>query len=142
MLRSRPRTIEGRDIHGPSHAFDSGSFAGTPVYLGELRTDGEGHLVVLGGRGVAASSSEARAVTFANNEDWYDDVSDGPVTATVRFEGKSLRVDPAWVVVVSPNYAPAQKSVRTMYELLTDVFITAGSLPSPVRPSFQHDIRP
>lgn len=137
-----PRTIEGRDVHGPSHAFDSGSFAGTPVYLGELHTDGEGRLVILGGRGVAASSTGARAVTFANNEDWHDDVSDGPVTATVRFEGKTLRVDPAWVVVAPPNYAPAQKSVRTMYDLLTDVFITADSLPTPVRPSFQHDIRP
>lgn len=137
-----PRTIAGCDTHGPSHAFDSGSFRGRPVYLGELRTDEEGRLVVLGGRGVSASSTGARAVTFANNEDWHDDVSDGPVTATVRFEGRELKVDPAWVVVAPPNYAPAQKSVRTMYDLLTDVFIAAGTLPTPVRPSFERDIRP
>ena len=137
-----PRSISGRNISGPSHAFDSGTFVGKPVYLGELSTDDDGRLVVLGGRGVSASSTGARAVTFANNEDWHDDVSDGPVTARVHFEGNELRVDPAWVVVAPPNYTPEQKSVRTMYDLLTDVFITAGCLPSPPRPSFDRDIRP
>ena len=137
-----PRTITGPDVCGPEHAFDSGRFVGKPVYLGELRTDDEGRLVVLGGRGVSASSTGARAVTFANNEDWHDDVSDGPVTATVELEGRELVVDPAWVVVAPPNYAPAQKSVRTLWDLLTDVFITAGTIPTPKRPSFDRDIRP
>ena len=137
-----PRTIAGPDVHGPEFAFDTGQFVGTPVYLGEVRTDDAGRLVVLGGRGVSASSTGARAVTFANNEDWHDDVSDGPVTATVEFEGRELKVNPAWVVVAPPNYAPAQKSVRTMWDLLTDVFIAAGTLPRPARPSFERDIRP
>ena len=82
-----PRSISGRNISGPSHAFDSGTFVGKPVYLGELSTDDDGRLVVLGGRGVSASSTGARAVTFANNEDWHDDVSDGPVTAQRPLRG-------------------------------------------------------
>jgi L-Lysine epsilon oxidase N-terminal/L-lysine epsilon oxidase C-terminal domain len=136
------REIHGRNVHGSSHAFNNGKFLGKRVYLGELRTDEEGRLVVLGGHGKSASYNGARAITFANNNGWYDDTADGPVTATVKFQGKTLRVDPAWVVVAPPNYAPQQKSVRTMWDLMRDLFITAGTLPRPARPSFENDIRP
>jgi hypothetical protein len=38
-----PRRISGPDMQGgPQHTFDTGSFMGTPVYLGELRTDEAG----------------------------------------------------------------------------------------------------
>lgn len=137
-----PRRISGKKQRGKKHAFDSGKFMDIPVYLGELRTDEAGRLIVLGGRGVSASYDRSKAVTFANNEGWHDDVSDGPVTATVTFKGEKLRVDPAWVVVAPPNYAPMQKSVRTMWDLMRDVAITAGMLPRPLRPSFERDIRP
>jgi hypothetical protein len=115
---------------------------GSEVYLGELRTDEEGRLIVLGGHGRAASFDGSRAITFANNEGWHDDTSDGPVTATVTYQGRELPVTPAWVVVAPPNYAPMQKSVRTMWDLMRDVAITAGLLPRPPRPSFERDLRP
>jgi hypothetical protein len=137
-----PRHIRGKKVHGPSHVFDSGRFMGTPVYLGELRTEEAGRLVVLGGRGKSASYNGARAITFANNDGWHDDTADGPVTADVHFQGRKLKVDPAWVVVAPPNYAPQQKSVRTMWDLMHDLFIQAGTLTAPERPSFQRDIRP
>jgi len=122
--------------------FDSGTFMGKPVYLGELRTDEEGRLVVLGGLGKSASYNGARAITFGNNDGWHDDTSDGPVTAKVVYQGKELAVEPAWVVVAPPNYAPLLKSVRTMWDLMRDVAITAKTLSAPARPSFQNDIRP
>jgi hypothetical protein len=138
-----PRHIKGKNEHGGKrHVFDSGKFMGTPVYLGELRTDEDGRLIVLGGRGKAASFDGTKAVTFANNEGWYDDTSDGPVTARVTFEGQELKVDPAWLVVAPPNYAPLQKSVRTMWDLMRDVFINTNMLPKPARPSFAKDIQP
>ena len=127
---------------GPEHTFDTGKFLGASVYLGELRTDGQGRLIVFGGRGKSASYNGARAVTFANNEGWHDDTSDGPLTAEVIYAGQRLEIDPAWVVVAPPNYAPQQKSVRTMWDLMRDVAISAGMLPKPARPSFEHDIRP
>ncbi len=137
------RHIAGREAHGePAHRFDTGTFMGTPVYLGELRTDSEGRLIVLGGHGVSASYNGARAITFANNDGWHDDVADGPVTARVTFDGQTFEADPAWIVVAPPNYAPQQKSVRTLWDLLRDVAIQAQWLPAPVRPSFTHDIRP
>jgi hypothetical protein len=127
---------------GPANSFDTGKFMGTPVYLGELRTDEQGRLIVLGGRGKSASYTNTPALTFANNEGWYDDTADGPVTATVQFQGKPLKVDPAWVVVAPPNYAPAQKSVRTMWDLMQDTAIKAKMAPFPLFPSFNTDIRP
>lgn len=136
------RGISGKTQHGKKHAFDNGRFMGRTVYLGELRTDDAGRLIVLGGRGVSASYDKSKAVTFANNEAWHDDVSDGPVTATVTLDGEELIVDPAWVVVAPPNYGPMQKSVRTMWDLMRDVAIKAGKLRSPKRPSFERDIRP
>jgi hypothetical protein len=64
------------------------------------------------------------------------------VTAAVTFQGRSLTVDPAWVVVAPPNYAPGQQSVRTMWDLMRDVAINAGMLAAPKRPSLQEDILP
>jgi hypothetical protein len=143
-LRIEPgeRCIAGRDQQGSAYAFDSGRFIGQQVYLGELRTDPQGRLIVLGGHGKAASWNGAAAITFANNEGWHDDVADGPVSATVRYQGEDLPVDPAWVVVAPPNYAPQQKSVRTMWDLMRDLFVAEGSLAAPSKPSFQEDIRP
>jgi hypothetical protein len=138
-----PRRISGPDVQGgPQHTFDTGRFMGTPVYLGELRTDEAGRLVVLGGRGKSASHTGTRAVTFANNDGWHDDVSDGPVTAEVTVGGRVLAVDPAWVVVAPPNYAPLQKSVRTMWDLMRDVASPPDPSVPDEPPSFEHDIRP
>jgi hypothetical protein len=144
VLRITPgeRRIKGCDQRGKAYAFDTGLFMGKEVYLGELRTDSSSRLIVLGGRGKAASWNGAEAITFANNEGWHDDVADGPVTATVHYQGHDIPVDPAWVVVAPPNYAPQQKSVRTMWDLMRDLFVSAGSLSAPDKPSFQHDIRP
>jgi hypothetical protein len=136
------RRIQGRNTQGPDYAFGDGRFMGKEVYLGELRTDEAGRLIVLGGFGKSASYNGAKAITFANNEGWYDDVSDGPVTAVVKVQGRKIPVDPAWVVVAPPNYAPQQKSVRTMWDLMRDLFVTAGKLAPPAKPSFQNDIRP
>lgn len=138
-----PRTIEGKNQNGgKKHTFDTGKFMGTNVYLGELRTDEAGRLIVLGGRGKSASFDGTVAITFANNEGWHDDISDGPVTAKVTYQGQKLNVSPAWVVVGPPNYAPMQKSVRTMWDLMRDVAISASMLTKPARPSFDQDIRP
>ncbi|MEV6976868.1 LodA/GoxA family CTQ-dependent oxidase [Kitasatospora sp. NPDC093806] len=139
------RSVRGRNRSGgPELSFDTGTFLGRPVYLGELRTDDSGRLIFLGGRGVSASATEppTPADTFANNDGWHDDVSDGPVTAEVRIDGRPIPVDPAWVVTAPPNYAPELTSVRTMYDLVRDAFVTAGLLPEPPQVSFTRDVLP
>ncbi|MET9872553.1 LodA/GoxA family CTQ-dependent oxidase, partial [Streptomyces sp. NPDC006386] len=138
-----PRSIRGRDRAGrPEYRFDTGCFLGRPVPLGEVRTDGAGRLVFLGGHGVSASVEHAQAMHFANNDGWHDDICDGPVTAHVRVGGRSVPVEPAWVVVAPPNFAPELKSVRTMYDLMRDVFVSAGTLPPPDTVSFTRDVLP
>jgi len=136
------RTIAGRDRSGPEYRFDSGEFVGKKVYLGELRTDERGRLLFLGGRGVSASSDGTPPTDFANNDKWHDDVCDGPVTAEVKIDGRVVPVDPARVVVAPPNYAPQLTTVRTLYDLLYDVFVQAGWLPFPERVSFTEHIYP
>jgi hypothetical protein len=138
-------TPSARSITGtgqPENRFDDGTFMGIPVYLGSVLTDDAGRLLVLGGHGVSASYTNAIAVTFANNDTWYDDVADGPVTAQVSLAGKTLPVEPAWVVVAPPNYGPCRKSVRTLWDLMRDLAIQNGWLAKPPRPSFTHDILP
>ena len=135
-----PRHVKGRNAK--SKAFDNGEFMGAKVYLGEISTDEAGRLIVLGGHGKSASCDGSWAITFANNEGWYDDISDGPVTAKVVLNKTPLQVVPAWVIVAPPNFGPQRKSVRTMWDLMRDVAIKANLLPAPTRPSFTHDILP
>ena len=137
-----PRKISGKSKKGAKYHFDTGKFMGTPVYLGELQTDDQGRLLFLGGRGVSASYDGQPAKDFANNEGWHDDTSDGPVTASVTIDGNEIPVDSAWVVTAPPNYGPQQKSVRTLYDLMTDVAIQAGMLAKPRRPNIDRDILP
>ena len=124
--------------------FDSGKIKNVPVYLGELRTDEHGRLVVLGGRGVSDSfrTPKAPLTDFANNDGWYDDTSDGPVTAEVTINGRTYQATGAWVVVAPPNYAPDLKGIRTLYDLLYDLYVRIGWLPGPGVPSYPTDIEP
>ena len=141
-ITPKARKISGVNQSGKQYAFDNGKFMGQKVYLGELRTDSDGRLIVLGGHGVSSSYDDRKAVTFANNEGWHDDTSDGPVTANVIYQGAVLKVEPAWVVCAPPNYGPQQKSVRTMWDLMRDVAVQNNLLAKPDRPSFRNDIRP
>jgi hypothetical protein len=90
----------------PSRHFDTGSFLGTQVPLGEIKTDEAGRLLVLGGFGKSGSTLPGNPIGsnpapefhdyFANNDYWYDDISDGPVTATVTLpDGTQIKIDSA-----------------------------------------------
>src|SRR5437899_5009812 len=102
---------------------DSGMFRSTPVPLGEVRTDDQGRLLVLGGFGRSGSPINAPIRSFANNDGWHDDVSDGPVTAMVMPHNttKILHATAAWVIVGPPKFAPALESITTLYEVLLPV---------------------
>ncbi|GAA3649860.1 LodA/GoxA family CTQ-dependent oxidase [Flavivirga jejuensis] len=131
---SKPNVTSGKKFKG--------KFMGESVYLGEMRTDEKGRLIMLGGHGKSENINGDRAITFANNEGWYDDISDGPVTAEVEYEGVKLNVDPSWVICAPPDYAPMQKSVRTMWDLMRSVAVESEMLVRPERPSFVKDILP
>src|SRR3546814_12533820 len=84
-----------------------------PVYLGEITTDADKRLTVLGGKGVSQSYDGSAAITFANNEGWYDAVAYGPVTAKVIVDRGARHGVPAWVVGELQHYGPQPPPVRT-----------------------------
>jgi hypothetical protein len=93
--------------------------------LGQLRSDSDGRLVVIGGLGFAESiPPNAPLPEYANNPGWFDDVSDGPVTAELTVDGQIVPADDAaWVHVGPPDFAPGVRSYRTMYDTLVDVYV-------------------
>lgn len=131
-------------------AAPEGKFRGQPVYLGELRTDAKGRLIVLGGRGVSGphglpvgDGSQLAGHdknSFANNVEWHDDVADGPVSATVRIPGQPdvVLTNAAWVVVAPPDFAPYTGGITTLY----DVAAQAAGFQAPATPSFQDNVLP
>src|SRR5579863_3176420 len=134
-----------RSVSGPkqkSSPFDTGKFIGENVYLGELHTDEQGRLIFLGGLGHSASPLGYSLTTFANNTGWYDDISDGPVSAKVKIGTKEIPVESAWVVTGPPNYSPDLVTPQTMYDVIYQALI-GSLLPSPpAKPSFAKDILP
>ncbi len=145
VIDAGQQTISGPDAPA---VLCQGFFTGVPVKIGELQTDEKGRLLFLAGHGVAATPTGAPIYipsdgnSFINADGWYDDTCDGPVDATVTIEGQSIPVEPAWVVTAPPNYAPQLKAVRTMYDLLYDLYVQAGWLPAPGQPSFTAEILP
>ncbi len=141
--------IRGRETSGPEYRLDGGFIrfgGGEPIRvpLGELRTDEKGRLLVLGGDGTSASATNQPAITFANNEGWYDDVSDGPVRARVKLPGKKepLDAEPAMVAVTPPNFGPGLYGVVTLYDVVYDLFVRQGWIEPPKRLTFWEHIFP
>ncbi len=139
-----PRKLTGPGGHA---AFDSGSFLGTVVPLGEMRTEADGRLLVVGGFGASGSSPRgvrAPITHFANNDNWYDDMSDGPVTATVKMTGtgRAVKAKPAWVVAAPPDFAPGITNFVTLYDVAYQAAVERRwrKLPDPL--SFTRDVQP
>jgi hypothetical protein len=144
---------ENADVYSPTfppelnpHSIDT---------LGDIMTDGVGRLLVLGGHGNSGSVSsglgQPRIDTYANNDGWFDDTSDGVVMARlVMFSqevGRLRFIDveyPAWVLVGSPAYVPEILNIVTIDDVLydlsvrefayrTDLYGTTGTFDDPQR---------
>ena len=134
-------------ITGPTQSAQvlRGQFLGKDVYLGEARTDSQGRLIVLGGRGGSGSVPPGALLrNFANNDRWHDDVSDGPVSATVTVPGQAPVVvhEGGWVVVAPPDFAPAVRAVVSLYDIAYQCGIDKGALQPATVPSFTQHIKP
>ncbi len=106
-------------------------------------SDGYNRLVVLGGLGNSGSSKsgfgQPSIQNYANNDGWFDDTSDGPVTASLLIDvatidgvpvppaqkmQQNIPVDSnAWVVTGYPRYAPQIVDIVTMDDLVYDVAV-------------------
>ncbi len=124
--------------------------------LGQLRSESSGALLVLGGLGRSGSSRAPEISNYANNDDWWDDTSDGPVQATIVFsDGREVSVEPAWVLVTPPAYAPQILNLVTLYDTIFDVAVRSlGARPDwyenglwkrgadGYKPNYRTEIRP
>ena len=94
--------------------------------LGSLSVDQEGTLSVIPAFGAAGSTDSAPAISdYANNDYWFDDVADGPVSATLVFSDgtREIITNGAWVICAPPAYAPEIGNVVTLYDVLFDVAV-------------------
>lgn len=105
--------------------------------LGALQLDAQGNLLVLGGDGNSGTTNlkpsdgtqppsyEYALTTYANNDGWFDDTSDGPVTATLLLDdGSTVPVDSgAWCLCAPPAYAPQILNQVTLYDTMFDVAV-------------------
>jgi hypothetical protein len=103
--------------------------------LGEILTDDEGRLLVLGGHGYSGSFNtgfaEPRIDTYANNDGWFDDTSDGPVNARLFMYSEEVTgtryIDveyPSWVIAAYPAYVPEILDIVTLDDVIENMAIT------------------
>jgi hypothetical protein len=140
-----------RTTNGPNQQrlFDTGTirFSGqsaVTVALGEMRSDTENRLLVLGAAGKAASPGGNGISNFWGNAGWYDDVADGPVAATIRIRATNAMppVVGAWVIVAPPKFAPHQDSVTTLWDRVLQAMVDAGLATAPTTTSYTEDVYP
>lgn len=102
--------------------------------LGSVRTDRDAHLLVVGGYGNSGSMNEGfgepQITNFANNDGWFDDISDGPITAVLYyFDEETQRKtavpidDGAWCIVGYPRFAPEIPDLVTLDDLIYDLSV-------------------
>ncbi|MBX3619735.1 MAG: LodA/GoxA family CTQ-dependent oxidase [Rhizobacter sp.] len=118
--------------------------AATTVPLGEMRSDTHNRLLVLAGSGTSASPAGNGIGNFWANAGWYDDVADGPVTAsiTLRDSNTSPPVVGAWVITAPPKFAPHQDSPTTLYDRVLEAMVGANLAPAPTTTSYTDDVYP
>ncbi|AQR68808.1 hypothetical protein BZG29_11010 [Janthinobacterium sp. LM6] len=129
--------------------------------LGAIATETNGRLLVLGGYGKAcgfdAQGNYSPAAVLhdnVNNDNWFDDVADGPVTAMLLFaDGTARSVEgSAWVISSDPSYAPQTANVVSLWDdlyctwlekmALRPAVYADGSYQTGYRSNFSTDVQP
>lgn len=88
--------------------------------LGDLLTDAQGRLVVLGGYGHAGGNLPLES--YGGSSTWHDDISDGPVYCTVTFnDGTPAQTLSAWCIIGSPDFAPEIVNISNLSDTMFDV---------------------
>jgi|HubBroStandDraft_6_1064221.scaffolds.fasta_scaffold02297_2 hypothetical protein len=101
--------------------------------LGDISTDDAGRLIFFGGHGKTLQLPNAPDIQdYVNNDGWFDDVSDGPISAVlVLKDGSRVETVGAWVSVAPPDFAPAVGNVVSLYETIWDVVVRNPTIPIP-----------
>lgn len=140
ITHATPRTVTGAGA--TPQPLDGGTFLGLSVDLGEVFTDASGRLVFMPADGRAIQGPGAPPLTGLSSDGWTDDTCDGPVRATVRIGGRTLKADPAYVVSTSPDWGPSvAEGIITLYDAIESGLYTANRR-AKARTDFARDIYP
>lgn len=134
-------------ISFPNQHFDMFEPLGVINSLGEmLIEENTGRLIVAGGHGKASAIKDGEGKPpplqdAIDNDYWFDDTSDGPVCATIKFEdGSSEQAVHGWVVCTDPGYAPQTRNVVSTWDDVYDTWIQNLSLePNIYNDGFEKD---
>ncbi|MGJ8673728.1 CTQ-dependent lysine 6-oxidase LodA [Rubritalea sp.] len=118
--------------------------------LGELITDDEGRLIVIGAYGHAGGDEPL--TSYGGSDTWHDDISDGPVYCTVTLnDGTTINLQ-AWVIIGSPDFAPEIVNISALSDTMFDVAVrhfdlvpnmcTNGVWNEDFQANYQRDILP
>ena len=142
--------------------------------MGGMETDAQGRLLVIGGKGYAAAWYPSQNADPTNtppdgeqhyplnsdidNNGWFDDAGDGPVTAALHFKDGSTRVIdvPAWCICADPAYAPQVRNVVSIWDEIFNSWLRApelkldpslydvstGTYNAAFQPGFEQDVWP
>ncbi|MBC7777508.1 MAG: hypothetical protein H7246_18895 [Phycisphaerae bacterium] len=99
-----------------------------------IEENGNFRLIVRGGHGNSGSyksgPQDPKINNYANNDGWFDDTSDGPVTAKLLFLDETddqirfqVVQDAAWVITGYPAYAPQIVGMITLNDTLYDLYV-------------------
>ena len=143
----------------PGDSFSQMASPAGPIgTLGHLETDHLGRLIVVGGYGRASGwkvDGQAPMTDDVNNDHWFDDTSDGPVTATIVFDdGSRVATAGGWVTTTDPAYAPQILNVVSLWDDVYDIWVremrlapgifdqATGRYLDSYKPSFDDDLHP
>jgi hypothetical protein len=123
-------TLDDYPMSFPSDSFQLFSPSGDIDTLGQLQTDTDGRLLVLGGYGRASAwyppgtTQPYPLNDDVDNDGWFDDTSDGPVAAVlILSDGSSVTVNGAWVVATDPSYAPQTLNLVSLWDEFYDTWV-------------------
>ncbi|NET71521.1 MAG: hypothetical protein F6K62_11495 [Sphaerospermopsis sp. SIO1G2] len=97
--------------------------------LGDLKTDAQGNLIVLGGHGDSWGLTDLSG--YAGGDYWFDDTSDGPITCEITPVGQVSPVTDklkAWVVAGPPDFAPQIVNISSWDDVSFDVAVRGLNL--------------
>jgi hypothetical protein len=121
----------------------AGSFDTRPVTLGKISVAANGRLVVVGGDGSSLSPTGQPIKNFADNDGWFDTISDGVIQASFTPTGGApTDALASWVIVAPPDYAPGVTNLVTLYDVLVDTAIKRSVRKPPQTVVFSRHIRP
>jgi len=132
ILDPGPQSLDGPGqqadfaIPAASYPFLAGLQPFGITTLGSMQTGADSSLVMLPGFGNSGTTDTPPQITFyGNNNGWFDDIADGPVTAEVIVGPGSQSVEAVsgWFSVAPPKYAPEAVNMITLYDTMYDALV-------------------